>query len=91
VTIDVSVQSILIKTFDGLFAGSLLPQFGTLSGCGSSALIVNAISGALVFLLVAKLFRGGGGWPRGRLLWRPWEPMNFNVKHRRESCPGRAT
>ena len=57
----------------GAFVGGwALPQLGVLVGSGIGALIVNASVGALLLLLIAGFFRGGGGW-RGMLLrWRRW-------------------
>ncbi len=47
----------------GAFIGSwLLPQLGIHLGTGMISAIVNATIGAILLLLVVRLFRGGGGW-----------------------------
>src|SRR5713226_5579030 len=47
----------------GAFIGSwLLPQLGIHLGTGVIRAIVNATIGAILLLLVVRLFRGGGGW-----------------------------
>jgi uncharacterized membrane protein YeaQ/YmgE (transglycosylase-associated protein family) len=40
----------------------LLPRLGIHLGTGMVSAIVNATLGAIVLLLVVRLFRGGGGW-----------------------------
>src|SRR3981081_2641182 len=51
----------------GAFIGSwLLPQLGIHLGTGMISAIVNATIGAVLLLLVVRLFRGGGSW-RNRL------------------------
>src|SRR6266446_432266 len=47
----------------GAFIGDwLLPQIGIHLGTGIVSAIVNATIGAVLLLLVVRLFRGGGGW-----------------------------
>jgi uncharacterized membrane protein YeaQ/YmgE (transglycosylase-associated protein family) len=47
----------------GAFIGSwLLPQLGIHLGTGVVSAIVNATIGAILLLLIVRLFRGGGGW-----------------------------
>ena len=46
----------------GAFVGNwLLPQLGIHLGTGVISAIVNATLGAILLLLVVRLFRGGGG------------------------------
>jgi uncharacterized membrane protein YeaQ/YmgE (transglycosylase-associated protein family) len=53
----------LIVGILGAFIGSwLLPQLGIHLGTGVIRAIVNATVGAILLLLVVRLFRGGGGW-----------------------------
>jgi len=53
----------LIVGILGAFIGSwLLPQLGIHLGTGVISAIVNATIGAILLLLVVRLFRGGGGW-----------------------------
>jgi uncharacterized membrane protein YeaQ/YmgE (transglycosylase-associated protein family) len=53
----------LIVGILGAFIGSwLLPQLGIHLGTGVISAIVNATIGAVLLLLVVRLFRGGGGW-----------------------------
>ena len=52
----------------GAFIGDeLLPRLGIHLGVGTISLIVNATLGAIVLLLVIRLFTGGGGFGGG---WR---------------------
>lgn len=67
-----SVGNIIIGVAGAFVGGWLLPQLGIPPGSDIGALIVTAASGALVLLLVAGLFRGGGGCPGDWLRWRPW-------------------
>jgi uncharacterized membrane protein YeaQ/YmgE (transglycosylase-associated protein family) len=64
----------LIVGILGAFIGSwLLPQLGIHLGTGLVSAIVNATLGAILLLLVVRLFRGGGGWGskwRGGRGWR---------------------
>jgi uncharacterized membrane protein YeaQ/YmgE (transglycosylase-associated protein family) len=47
----------------GAFIGSwLLPQLGIHLGTGVISAIVNATVGAILLLLIVRLFQGGGGW-----------------------------
>src|ERR1700722_18509275 len=58
----------LIVGILGAFIGSwLLPRLGIHLGTGMVSAIVNATLGAIVLLLVVRLFRCGGGW---RSRWR---------------------
>lgn len=66
------VGNVIIGVAGAFVGGWLPPKLGLSPVAGIGALIVNAASGALVFLLVAGLFRGGGGWPGDWLRWRPW-------------------
>jgi uncharacterized membrane protein YeaQ/YmgE (transglycosylase-associated protein family) len=53
----------------GAFIGDwLLPQLGIHLGVGLVALIINAFIGAVVLLLLLRLFSGGWG-PRWRRRW----------------------
>jgi uncharacterized membrane protein YeaQ/YmgE (transglycosylase-associated protein family) len=53
----------LIVGILGAFVGSwLLPQLGIHLGAGVISAIVNATIGAILLLLIARLFRGGSGW-----------------------------
>src|ERR1700674_3803831 len=53
----------LIVGILGAFIGSwLLPQLGIHLGTGVVSAIVNATIGAILLLLIVRLFRGGGGW-----------------------------
>jgi uncharacterized membrane protein YeaQ/YmgE (transglycosylase-associated protein family) len=53
----------LIVGILGAFIGSwLLPQLGIHLGTGVISAIVNATIGAILLLLIVRLFRGGGGW-----------------------------
>jgi uncharacterized membrane protein YeaQ/YmgE (transglycosylase-associated protein family) len=53
----------LIVGILGAFIGSwLLPQLGIHIGAGMISAIVNATIGAILLLLVIRLFRGGSGW-----------------------------
>jgi len=53
----------LIVGILGAFIGSwLLPQLGVHLGTGVVSAIVNATIGAVLLLLIVRLFRGGGGW-----------------------------
>ena len=57
----------LIVGILGAFVGSwLLPQLGVHLGTGVISAIVNATVGAILLLLVVRLFRGGGGWGSSR-------------------------
>ena len=57
----------LIVGILGAFIGSwLLPQLGIHLGTGVISAIVNATIGAILLLLVVRLFRGGGGWGSSR-------------------------
>src|SRR3954451_8949727 len=52
----------------GAFIGNwLLPKVGIHLGTGFVSAIINATIGAIVLLLVLRLFRGGVGWGGG---WR---------------------
>ena len=56
----------LIVGILGAFIGSwLLPQMGVHLGTGVLSAIVNATIGAMVLLLVVRLFRGGSNWGGG--------------------------
>jgi uncharacterized membrane protein YeaQ/YmgE (transglycosylase-associated protein family) len=56
----------LVVGLIGAFIGDwLLPQLGIHLGVGIVALIVNAFIGAVVLLLILRLF-GAGGWGRRR-------------------------
>ena len=47
----------------GAFIGNwLLPRIGVHLGTGVVSAIVNATVGAILLLIVVRLFRGGGGW-----------------------------
>lgn len=47
----------------GAFIGNwLLPKIGIYLGTGIVSAIVNATVGAILLLLVVRLFTGGGGW-----------------------------
>src|ERR1700736_5378238 len=53
----------LIVGILGAFIGSwFFPRVGIHLGTGMVSAIVNATLGAIVLLLVVRLFRGGGGW-----------------------------
>ena len=53
----------LIVGILGAFIGSwLLPQLGIHVGTGVISAIVNATVGAILLLLIVRLFQGGGGW-----------------------------
>jgi uncharacterized membrane protein YeaQ/YmgE (transglycosylase-associated protein family) len=53
----------LIVGILGAFIGSwLLPQLGIHLGTGLISAIVNAAVGAILLLLIVRLFRGGSGW-----------------------------
>jgi uncharacterized membrane protein YeaQ/YmgE (transglycosylase-associated protein family) len=59
----------------GAFIGDrLLPRLGVHLGVGMVSLIVSAAIGAIVLLLILRLFfhnwRGGGGWRGGGWSWR---------------------
>jgi uncharacterized membrane protein YeaQ/YmgE (transglycosylase-associated protein family) len=56
----------------GAFIGDwMLPRLGIHLGVGIVALIVNAAAGAIVLLLILRLF--SGGWGRNTWGWRrPW-------------------
>ena len=57
----------LIVGILGAFIGSwFLPQLGIHLGTGVISAIVNATIGAILLLLVVRLFRGGGGWGSSR-------------------------
>jgi uncharacterized membrane protein YeaQ/YmgE (transglycosylase-associated protein family) len=50
----------------GAFIGDwVMPRLGVYLGTGLFAAIANATVGAIVLLLVVKLFRGGGRWAGG--------------------------
>ena len=54
----------------GAFIGNwLLPRIGVHLGTGVVSAIVNATVGAILLLIVVRLFRGGGGW---RSRWGGW-------------------
>ena len=54
----------------GAFVGDLLlPRLGIHLGAGVVAAIMNAFVGAVVFLVILRLFSGGLGYRRR---WRPW-------------------
>lgn len=56
----------------GAFVGDwLMPRLGLYLGIGLYAVIADATIGAIVLLLVIKLFRGGGRWVGGwKRRWR---------------------
>ena len=57
----------LIIGIAGAFVGGwLLPQLGVHLGSGTVSAIIDATIGALILLLIMRLFRGGNGW-RARL------------------------
>ncbi len=57
----------LIIGIVGAFIGSwLMPRFGVYLGSGIVGAIVNATIGAILMLLVLRLFQGGGGWRGSR-------------------------
>ncbi len=57
----------LIIGIVGAFIGSwLVPRLGLHLGSGIVSAIVNATLGAILLLLVLRLFRGGGGWRGSR-------------------------
>jgi uncharacterized membrane protein YeaQ/YmgE (transglycosylase-associated protein family) len=64
----------LIVGILGAFIGSwLLPQMGIHLGTGVISAIVNATIGAMLLLLIVRLFRGGGWGSRWRGGWgRRW-------------------
>lgn len=66
------VGNVIIGVAGAFVGGWLPPKLGIPPGASVGALIVHATSGALVFLLVAGLFRDDGGWPGVWLRWRPW-------------------
>lgn len=60
---------LVIGVCGATLGGWLLPQLGTSPGEGFAAATINATVGALSFLLIAELFRGGNGWPKKWLGW----------------------
>ena len=64
------IGDLLIGVIGAFIGGWLLPQLGIQPGSGTIAAIVDATVGALIFLLIARLVRGGNGW-RARL-GRSW-------------------
>ena len=49
----------------GAFIGNwVLPRLGIHLAAGIVGAVINATIGAILLLLVVRLVRGGGGWPR---------------------------
>ena len=60
------IGDLIIGVAGAFLGGWLLPQLGIHLGSGTISAIIDATIGALILLLIMRLFRGGNGW-RARL------------------------
>jgi uncharacterized membrane protein YeaQ/YmgE (transglycosylase-associated protein family) len=59
------VGDVIIGVIGAFIGDWLMPRLGLYLGAGLVAAIANATIGAIVLLLVIRLFRGGGRWTSG--------------------------
>jgi uncharacterized membrane protein YeaQ/YmgE (transglycosylase-associated protein family) len=59
------VGDVIIGVIGAFIGDWLMPRLGLYLGAGLVAAVANATIGAIVLLLVIRLFRGGGRWTSG--------------------------